>query len=318
MSTAEAFPSPAALPRSVWSYVLFTGIIFGLGGLVSKGLIDDGVDPFVMTWVPFLSGGVLATLAGWRRHELRVAALGPAALLGVSASAIPALLFNTGFEKLPAGIVTLLISLGPVFTAIVAHFVFSDERFNATKASGLALAISGVGVLAAGSIEGDGSAGAMVAVLVGAMIAGAAGVLARRVVLDHGAAAVVAPQLVIGGLAAMTLSFALGHADAPVGGYAVWHIPLMLGFGALTHVGFLSMLRANEDGTTGQVSVIGYFVPLFGVVGGIVVFGDTITGPLVIGGSLIIVAMTAIARGSSARPAAHPETEPPQPLAAPA
>ena len=43
---------------------------------------------------------------------------------GVFSSLGPSLIFNVGFDRLPAGINTLLISLGPIFTAIVAHFVF--------------------------------------------------------------------------------------------------------------------------------------------------------------------------------------------------
>ena len=43
---------------------------------------------------------------------------------------------------------------------------------------------------------------------------------------------------------------------------------MLFAFGLITYLSFLSILKANEIGTTGQVSVIGYFLPLFGVVGG--------------------------------------------------
>ncbi|GIR38073.1 MAG: hypothetical protein CM15mP49_34580 [Actinomycetota bacterium] len=45
--------------------------------------------------------------------------------------------------------------------------------------------------------------------------------------------------------------------------------PMLFAFGLITYLSFLSILKANEIGTTGQVSVIGYFLPLFGVVGGL-------------------------------------------------
>ena len=66
--------------------------------------------------------GILAS--SWNSYEA-VAAVSSAVgvLLGFFASLGPSLVFNIGFDRLPAGINTLLISLGPIFTAIVAHFV---------------------------------------------------------------------------------------------------------------------------------------------------------------------------------------------------
>lgn len=300
-ATSDPAGGPRA-PLSVWTYVAFTGIVFGLGGLLAKGLVDDGVDAFTVTWMPFLISGMLALVAAAPKRELTRAALLPGIALGLTASAAPALLFNLGFESLPAGIVTLLISLGPVFTAVVAHFVFADERFNAVKATGLGVAVAGVGVLAAGSIDGGGSPSRLAMVVGGALIAGFAAVLARRVVMQHGAAALVAPQLTTAGLVVLALSPVLGRDLSPEGGYEAWHLLGMIGFGVSTYLGFRSMLIANEIGTTGQISVIGYCVPLFGVVGGIIVFGDDLTLSLVVGGLLILVSVWVIAVGS--RPAA--------------
>ena len=58
------------------------------------------------------------------------------------------------------------------------------------------------------------------------------------------------------------------------------------------------MLLANEIGTTGQVSTVSYLIPLYGVIGGALVFGDTISAIVVIGGAIILAAVGIIARGS--------------------
>ena len=73
---------------------------------------------------------------------------------------------------------------------------------------------------------------------------------------------------------------------------------MLLVFGVITYLSFLSMLKANEIGTTGQVSVIGYFLPLFGVIGGAIFFNEDLDVEVLVGGALILIAMTAIARGS--------------------
>lgn len=296
-------PRPTTDRHAVWLFVAFTGLVFGSGGLLAKGLVDDGVDAFTVTSLPFLAGGAIGLAVAWRRREFRAEALIPAAVLGVTASAGPALLFNMGFERMSAGVVTLLISLGPVFTAVGAHVVFPDERFNRTKAVGLGLALAGVAVLGLGGADADATAQAIAIVLAGALLAGGAAVMARRYATRYGAPALIAPQMAVAGVAALVLSFPAGREFTPDGGFAGWHVPAMLAFGVTTYLGFFSMMKANEIGTTGQVSVIGYCVPLFGVIGGVAVFGDAVTGALVAGGLLILVSVTLIGLGSSARPA---------------
>ncbi len=284
----------------VWPFIVFTGIAFGGGGLFNKALVDDGVDPFTATWIPFVVSGLLGVAVGVARRHLRRSAVRPAVLLGVIASALPGLLFNLGFEELPAGIVTLLIALGPIVTAVVAHFVFADEPFNAVKASGLAVSIVGVGVLAAGSMNGGASGRGLVLVVIGSVIAGSGGVLSRKFVLEHGPMALLAPQLLVGGLMVLVVSRLVDSPLAPSGGFEPWQLAGFAVTGVSTYLAFLSLLKANQIGTTGQVSIVTYCIPLFGVLGGLFLFDDPLTVSLVLGGLLILGSVGLIARGSAA------------------
>ena len=286
------------LNASVWGFVAFTGISFGAGGLLVKKLTNDGIDAFTVTWVPFLFGGLIALIHGMITKELRWSSVPAGILLGLFSSLGPSLIFNVGFDRLPAGINTLLISLGPIFTAIVAHFVFADERFNLLKALGLIAAYGGVIVLAAGSIDDGGNVWDILLVLLGSCIAGAAGVLTRFLTLRHKPMALIAPNLLVAGVASFILTIGFDVASKPDDGFASWHIPMLFAFGLITYLSFLSILKANEIGTTGQVSVIGYFLPLFGVVGGAMFFNEKLDASVLLGAVLILFAMTAIARGS--------------------
>ncbi len=284
--------------KTVWGFVAFTGISFGAGGLLVKKFTNDGLDAFTVTWIPFLVGGFIAFIHGMLRKELVLSAVPAGMLLGLFSSLGPSLIFNTGFDRLPAGINTLLISLGPIFTAIVAHFVFADERFNLLKALGLITAYAGVAVLAFGSLDDGGDIVDILLVLGGAAIAGGAGVLTRHLTLRHEPMALMAPNLLIAGLISMILTFSFDLGTRPENGFASWHIPMLFVFGLITYLSFLSILKANQIGTTGQVSVIGYFLPLFGVVGGVIFFNEKVSLSLLMGGVLILLAMGAIARGS--------------------
>ena len=285
----------------VWRLVLFTGTVLAAGALLSKGLIDDGVDPFVVSSIPFIAGGLFACAVAQRRGELEAGALVPAAILGVTSSAAPALLFNTGFEHLPAGIVTLIIAIVPVFTALVAHFMYADERFNIVKGAGLTLAICGVAVLALGpGADSSLSSTGLIVTLLGTICAGTGAALARKYAMGHGAAALIGPQLTVGGLTALLLLPLFGRSITPDGGFAWWHLPALIGFLGLlsNYFGFRAMLTASEIGTTGQVSTVSYLIPLYGVIGGALVFGDKISANVVIGGAVILAAVGIIARGS--------------------
>ena len=284
--------------ETVWGFVAFTGISFGAGGLLVKKFTNDGLDAFTVTWIPFLVGGFIAFIHGLLRKELVLSAVPAGMLLGLFSSLGPSLIFNTGFDRLPAGINTLLISLGPIFTAIVAHFVFADERFNLLKALGLITAYAGVAVLAFGSLDDGGDIVDILLVLGGAAIAGGAGVLTRHLTLRHEPMALMAPNLLIAGLISMILTFSFDLGTRPANGFASWHIPMLFVFGLITYLSFLSILKANQIGTTGQVSVIGYFLPLFGVIGGVIFFNEKVSLSLLMGGVLVLLAMGAIARGS--------------------
>ena len=296
-------------PRSVWPYVAFTGLTFTTGALVSKALVDDGVDALVVAGAPFLLAGLVGLANTLRTDRLSRAGVVSAALLGVANSTMPAVFINLGFEVLPAGLVTLLISMGPVFTAVTAHFVFPDERLRATKLVGLALSVAGVAVLAVGAGDSDGDAGlrGVVLVLVGVTAAGVSAVPARALAVRYGAARLIGTQLAAAGAVALLAIVPTGRDAVPDGGWPPGHVIGLVVLAATALGGFRSMMAANEIGTTGQVSVIGYLLPVLGVAGGAVFFDEAITVAVLGGGALILGGVVLLGLGSrSAAPAAEP------------
>jgi drug/metabolite transporter (DMT)-like permease len=60
-----------------------------------------------------------------------------------------------------------------------------------------------------------------------------------------------------------------GRPITPAGGWETWQLGAMVLIGAVASFGgFAAIMRANQLGTTGQVSVVGYFIPIVGVSGG--------------------------------------------------
>jgi drug/metabolite transporter (DMT)-like permease len=287
----------------VFILVLFTGVVWGAGGVLSKALVGDGVDPFAVTAGPFLVGAGLAWIASLARGTVSVGSIKQGLLLGAVNSALPALLFNLAYESLPAGVVALVLSLGPVVTAVAAHHAFEDEGFNRIKALGLALCVAGVAALGftPGLLSGGSWTGAWLA-LAGSTIAGVSAIMARRLAVRHGSRALVAPQLTAAGLTPLVLGLVAGRPIIPTIGWEPWQLGAMVSIGAVASFGgFAAIMRANQLGTTGQVSVVGYIIPIVGVTGGALFLSESITIFTVLGGLLILTGVGVVGRASAGR-----------------
>lgn len=279
--------------------MVLTGVLWGSTGIGVKQLTAGGLDSFLITGIPFLIGaGLVFLTAGAAGNTLR--SWTSAMALGVVATALPTALFNLGLRYLPVGVTALMVSLAPVFTNLAAHVVFPDEPFTRAKARGLAIAVAGAGLLAAGT-SAPGTGGSLLGfglVAAGVVVAGTSGVWTRMVALRWGARRMIGPQLLGAGLAATLVGVlwgdpvSLGSVDT--GG---WLILLAIGVGA-QYVGFRSILAVNERATASLASVVAYVIPVVGVLGGAILLDEEVTLPIVAGGALIMVGVATLSRAA--------------------
>jgi drug/metabolite transporter (DMT)-like permease len=278
-----------------WLLIVFTGAMFGSLGLCTKFLTTRGVDPLICAAIPFGVSAVIALL----RHPGKVSTPWREGLaLGAVNAAIPALLFNIGFSRLPASLVTLTLALGPAFTAITAHLAFRDDRFSAVKLAGLALSFGGVVVLAglpAGS--GSRSALAFAATLIGAALSGASLVWVRRMAIRHDPMTVLAPMQTGAALVAITAAAFTGHPLWNPGADPV-ELSILGVMGVGTIITYITSLKASELAPASRVGLMGYLVPLVGVGGGILLFNEALTTNLALGGLLILAGVALVGRSN--------------------
>lgn len=271
-----------------WLYILTTGVIFGCGGVATKYAIESGLDPIFGTAVMMTitgagsiplylrSGGVDGR--GWRL----------AMLVGVFQAGGPALLFNLGFERLPASVTTLVISLGPVFTALTAHFLTRDDRFTPTKGVGLVSSVAGVALLA-GSLTSAPISG-IAFPLAGAAMTGAALLLVKRVATEYPPAATLTPMMCGSTLICLLLTAVTNRWQAPT--TAMWLIMLVLGLTGVAAFG--AVLAAAEIVSATQTSLSNYLIPLVGVIGGVLVFDEPFGWRLAFGGILVLAGVVLV------------------------
>lgn len=286
-------------PLSPWTLVVVTALVWGSAGIGAKELTGRGIDPWLLTAIPFLVGALLV-LATTGTAGNTAASLRQGFALGVIGAAAPTALFNLAFRYLPLGITTLVISLAPVVTNVTAHFVFPDERFNRGKAAGLAVALGGAALLAStapADIPRRPALG-LGLVFVGAVLAGVTGVIPRILALRWGARRLIGPQLLGAGTAPALVGLVAGDPGS-LGTIGVDGWAILLGIGVVAeYVGFRSILAVNERATASQASVVGYIIPFVGVVAGVVFFGERLRPVVLAGGALILAGVALVGRAT--------------------
>ncbi|HUO46389.1 MAG TPA: DMT family transporter [Acidimicrobiia bacterium] len=279
---------------SGWFFIIFTGVMFGSLGLCTSYLTSQGVSPFVCAAIPFTLTALLALTIGWRR--LGEVPWGEGLALGAVNGGIPPLLFNIGFAELPASVVTIVLALGPLFTALTAHLAFHDDRFNGAKVGGMAVSFVGVALLA-GAPTGSASGWLLVVVLVGTIVSGASLVWVRRMAAGHDPLSVLPAMMLGAAIVSVLVSVATGNApwlvEATVG--QLW---LLAGMGAAGVATFLGSLKANEINPASRAGLMGYVVPLVGVLGGVLLFKETLSFSLLGGGALVIAGVALVGRAN--------------------
>lgn len=100
-------------------------------------------------WRLVPAGVILMIIALLRGHRfpLTVQFWSPFMVLALFFNVIPFILIANGQTHIEAGLASILNATTPIFTAVLAHFAFVNERLNTLKVVGLIIGLSGVGVL---------------------------------------------------------------------------------------------------------------------------------------------------------------------------
>jgi drug/metabolite transporter (DMT)-like permease len=108
--------------------------------------IRTGIAAVALTMVIYLRGKRLPT--DWR-------SIGDLLVLGVVNTVLPFTLITWGEMHIESGLASVLQGTAALFTLVVAHFTFADERISLRKLVGLLVGFLGVVVLASRSTVGD-------------------------------------------------------------------------------------------------------------------------------------------------------------------
>jgi drug/metabolite transporter (DMT)-like permease len=217
------------------------------------------------------------------------------ALIGLSNSALPFVLFSYAAQSLPAGLSAIFDAIAPLLVA-ASGWLWLDERLSPAQTSGLVIGLTGVVWLIGGSMGfgHGGASGWAMAACVGANVCYTFGAhySPRRVQSVSPLTVAIGSQVAA---AIMLLPFTLWHWPARSPSLQAWIA--MFGLAAacttLAYVLFYRLLA--RIGSTRSMAVL-YLIPVFGVAWGALFLGEKLTLAMA-GGCTVILLGVALTTG---------------------
>ena len=305
-----------SLPRGAWVpflLLLSTGALLGLSTNLAKLAADAGLAPLsFLAWSVTGAAVVLGAVAGARGRLPEVTARTAEYFVvsGLVSVALSNLIFFAAVPRVGAGFVALAIAFPPLFTYVGALCV-RMERFDASRALGVALALGGAAVLAAYKLaEPDVSALWVGLTLTGPVLL-AVGNLYRTARWPEGAT----PEALAPGMLAASAAMLLGA------GAVAWALPgpegafslavptdgaraagLVAAQAATFSVQFLLFFQLQKAGGPVYLSLLGSVGAVVGVPIAVLLLGEAWPRGLVAGGALIVLGVALLTVGGARRP----------------
>lgn len=294
--------APIDPDRLVWLAAAFSGMQVGVATVLSRPLLAP-LGPLPLAFWRYAIGvAVMLPLAwhGWHRlaRDWQWRDAPRVAALGITQFAVLLALFNTGLQTVPAAQATLLFATMPTLSLLFGIWI-GHERFTAIKAAALLLSLAGVAVtLGAGS--GQLHAGIGEAMLLGsAVVGGLCSVLYRPYVQRY-------PALPLGVVAMSCTVVALAVVTGPtqiarVGNLSAGEWLALIVVGVSSGVAYFLWLWALRRRDASRVTIYLGLGPITAAVLGIVWLDEPVTGRLIAGTVMVIVALVAVGRIRSQR-----------------
>ncbi len=281
---------------------MFAVIVWGASFIATKIALRE-ISPVTAVWLRFSMGVIILGLAVALRNQLsllRRSEWAYFALLGFLGVTLHQWLQSNGLQTSEAGTTAWIVSMTPVFMAVLGWIVLK-EKLGWIKIAGILLAFIGVlivvskGDIRSISIGKFGAPGDKL-ILISALNWAVFSALSRRGLKTHSATLMMFYVMSFGWLFISILFFARQNISE-IGKLTIngWFGITFLGVfcSGLAYIAWYDALQAL---TTAQTGVFLYIEPLIAVVVAFFILGEAITSALLIGGAVIILGVWLVNR----------------------
>jgi drug/metabolite transporter (DMT)-like permease len=274
-----------------WTKFLILALIWGSSFMWIKVAVAD-VSPFVLVTIRvfFSVLGIIAIILlthGKLPRDRRW--IGVFAFMGFFNVAFPFVLISWSEQYISSGLASILNSTVALFTFLFASFFIAEEKMTWIKLLGVLLGFTGVVVISLEDIHGGVgfTQVGVLASLIASASYGAANVFGRIKTKGLESNAQAFGQLTAAFLfilpAALIFDPAFVFPNLPI----TWFALILLGFVNTSIATWLFYSLLHSVGST-RTSLVAYFIPLVGVILGILFMHETISWNLLIGAAMIV------------------------------
>lgn len=282
-----------------WIAFLVVSIIWGSSFLLIRIGVDE-MSPFqvvfIRTVIAAIGLNAVLYLRGDRLPLTRGTLLN-FLMMGIVSMTIPFGLIAWGEVSVDSGLASVLNSTAALFTLIIAHFAFVDERITPQKIIGVVVGFIGVIVLFSRSLSGDGLASStlagQLAIVLASLFYGIGGVQTRKTIQRLKNPLMVSAGTML--FAAITSGIAMlaapvlgGQPATPLAAVQSSTLLAVIVLGILnTFVAYLMFYWVIQQMGSAKASMVTYVVPVVGVGLGVLI-GDTVLDVTLVAGALLI------------------------------
>jgi drug/metabolite transporter (DMT)-like permease len=283
-----------------WAGFWLLGLIWGSSFLLIRVGVEE-VSPFQVAFMRTAIAAIglnLVLLLRGKHIPLNLRGFFPLLVIGVGNTVIPFVLISWGEQSVESGLASVLNATAALFTAVLAHFAFRDERITVQKIVGLLLGFSGVVVLASRSwVNGQVVTSDLVgqlAIVLASFFYGYFGVYSRKIM--HGqyepmvisAGSMVAASILSGALMLIAPYFN-GQPPVPLAELSRDALIALLLLSLLnTFVAYIIYYWIVQQLGAARASMVTYVTPAIALALGAVVLNEVIDWRLLVGAALIL------------------------------
>ena len=294
-SRLPIFPRKNCLNIKALPHVTLLGFMFGSSMVVSRFGVGQ-FEPTTYIGIRMILSSLMALavyqLASGRRLPRDRELWKRAGLLGIFGTAVPMTCVIVSLQYLSSGVSSLLLSVAPAITIILAHYTLPDELLSRRKVFGVGLALGGALLLALSGEDGlpDVQAAAptgYILVLIAMVFSSVMVIYARKRLAGYDAYEVGSIRIFTTALAVMPLSLLTVGFDLSAV-TAAGYLSLVYSAVVGTFLGLLlSFYNIKRFGATPSVMST-YIIPIFAGIGGVLLLGEEITATMLLGMGIIV------------------------------
>lgn len=284
-------PEMMMTAKTRFTLQLLTCSIMWSSGFLFMKILADEVDPFAMASARAIIAAAILSLWFLSRQQSPLPTrreLVPWLMLGTLNGWLPNVLTAWALERAGAGPSAMIQASGPLMVAVMAHFIFTEERLTWRRGLGVIIGFIGMGLLIGPqAFDAQASFAGAIAMVIVSLCYAVGNIYARGIIHVEPSRMGLGQQMVSACVATvLTFSLSGGVAYHPIA--INWQIMLGLGVFATALPITLFMYLIRNDGPT-KAAMIGYLLPVFATMMAVVFLGETIGMREITGGLIVLL-----------------------------